>query len=93
MPNTGRSQVGIRDFKVIGPKGFVYICGEEMKVYQSGVETATYVWPNGWGASGEAYNSEMIHFIDCIKRTAHPRSGLEDGYKALIPLLDCVGLT
>lgn len=93
MPDTGWSQVGIRDFKVVGPNGFVYIYGEEMKVFHGGVEKAVYPWPNGWGASGEAYNSELVHFMDCIRGNAEPRSGLEDGYKALIPLLDCVNST
>lgn len=88
LPGYGSSKmIGQNKYDIIGPKGVILFHLEENKMeiikYNGEKMGRKYLPWHGWGADNKTYNTEMVQFIQCIRKGKEPLVTGEDGRKAL----------
>ena len=75
---------------IIGPRGSIQFPGPDgsevaaLFLNESGdAPVATHEWESDWGATAAGYQSELEHFLDCVRTGEQPLCTGEDGMRAV----------
>ncbi len=75
---------------IIGPRGSIQFPGPDgsevaaLFLNESGdAPVATHEWESDWGATVAGYQSELEHFLDCVRTGEQPLCTGEDGMRAV----------